>query len=267
MTSTIYRSSSVRYWNRNGKPIRNLHSWDRTAQLERDEPEVPEPRIIRKMYRRRGRRFRTSFKNSRRGYGRRPNAGRLALRKVKQLERTVEEKTLYSVSGTMNIPIGGNAIIAGFGPYCVRGDTRSTRDGSKITVKSLAMRININLTALETLGCSVKLMLVYDRRPNKANAGINNMLFSDDFLSAYNNEGNDRGRFQFLTDRIIGFDSTQAHWNDQFFMKKDLNIVYDGNAGTVADVDKGNLLIVALAKDNAAAITVDYSFNIKFVDL
>ena len=128
------------------------------------------------------------------------------------------------------------------------------------------MRITIKLSALEALGTSVRLMLVYDRKPNGANATITDMLFQDEMRAPYNTVGQSKGRFQFLGDRIVSFDSEQAHWNDKFYMKKNLPVIYNGNAETVADVMKGNFLIVARADGNAAVINVDYSFMFKYTD-
>jgi len=93
------------------------------------------------------------------------------------------------------------------------------------------------------------------------------MLEADSILAAYNTSDNNRGRFQFYADRTIQFGAQDGHWNDKFFKKLNLNIQYDdGNAGTVADVQYGNLMIVAGAVGNSAAIDVDYGFMIKYSD-
>ncbi len=222
-------------------------------------------KIIRRMpYRRRRYRRRRNFKNYRR-YSGSPNAGRIALRKVVALERQQEEKYVISTN-IPQIPIGGAAIIDGIGPYMARGDDINTRTGNKITVKSITVRVQVRLTAIEALGTTVRLMLVYDRRPVGADAGITNMLIADDFLSPYQVIGNDKGRFQFMADRTISFDTNDTKWSDAFFLRKSLDIEYDGNAGTVADVQKGNFLIVGMAQGNAAAIDIDYYARIKFTD-
>lgn len=196
----------------------------------------------------------------------RMNPGVIALRKVQQMERNIELKRLTSVAETLTVAIGGAATVDGFGPYLQQGDTINTRDGNKITLKSLSLKINVALGALEATGTSLRLMLVYDRKPNGNNALITDMLSADDLLAGYKVTGEDKGRFQFLFDRVIAFDSTQGKWNDTYYKRFNLNIEYNGNAGTVADVQRGNLMMVGLAKDNAAAIVIDYGFVIRYTD-
>lgn len=189
-----------------------------------------------------------------------------ALRMVRQMQRNIEMKWVGASTLSDVIPIAGAGQMAGIGPYLQQGTTSTTRLGDKITVKSLALRINIALGALEATGCSVRIIIGYDRKPNGALPAITDILEADDLQAAYNTVGPNRGRFQFLTDRTIDFDSAQARWSDKFFLKKDLQVIYNGNAGTVADLDKGSIFIASLADGNAAAITVHWGYMIKFTD-
>lgn len=182
------------------------------------------------------------------------------------MQRQQEIKYTSSVAGSAQIPIAGAAIVDGFGPYMSQGDARDTREGNKITVRSLAMRFNVKLGALEADGTSVRLLVVYDRRPLGADAVVTNMLWADDILSLYNTAPEYRGRFQFLADRTIQFSAQEGEWNDKFFIRRNFTIEYNGNAGTVADVEKGNFLVVGLSRGNAAAIDIDFSFVFKFTD-
>lgn len=219
-------------------------------------------------YRRfRGRR-RFSGGGRRRSFGRRSygNPGVQALRLVKKIEKAVEVKYLNSVAGTITLPIGGAGQVSGFGPYCVQGDQITNRSGNEIQVKSLAMRFKIALTALETLGTTVRLLVVYDREPGGANATVTTMLNNDNVLSSYRTVGNAKGRFQFLADRTVTFGATDAHWEAKFFKQLNHKIVYNGNAGTVADLFRGNLMVMVLGSGNAAAIGITYGFNIKYTD-
>jgi hypothetical protein len=133
-------------------------------------------------------------------------------------------------------------------------------------MKSLAIRMNIKLGALEADGTSVRIICAYDRRPAGADAGVLDMLVADDLLSPYNTIGGNKGRFQFIFDRVITFDANQGEWNDMFFIKKTMKIGYEGNAGTVADVQKGNFLLMGLSRGNAAAISIDFGYMFKYVD-
>lgn len=190
----------------------------------------------------------------------------VALQRVNSLIKASEEKYLRSVTETMQIPIAGAAIIEGFGPYCQQGNSQVTRQGNRITVKTLAMRFNIKLTALEADGVSVRLIVAVDRRPAGQNAAITDMLVSDSLLSPYNTVGDAKGRFQFLMDKTMDFSAQEGEKCGKFFLKRNLNIEYSTNAGTVADVQKNNFLCFALSKDNAAAIDVNYSYIFKYTD-
>ncbi len=197
---------------------------------------------------------------------RRQTAGVKALREVRKMKRTQEVMNLASLVNTAQIPIGGAAIIDGFGPYCQQGDAAGTRDGNKITIQSLAMRFNVKLGALEADGAAVRIMIVYDRRPDGADAVITDMLNADDILAFYNTVGNSKGRFQFLADRVVDFSTTMGEWSDKFFIKRNFQIEYSGNVGTVADVDKGNFLVVGMSRGNAAAIDIDFGYMFKYID-
>ncbi len=224
------------------------------------------PLAKRRMSRRRRPQRRTFKYSGRRKSRSALTTAKTALREVRRLAREEELKYLTAVAETAQIPIAGAAIVDGFGPYTVQGVSEQQRVGSKITVKSLSMRFNIKLGALEADGTSVRLMIVYDRVPASANATITNMLVWDDMLSPYNTSPPYRGRFQFLADKVITFDSLQGEWNDTFFLKKDMKVGYNGNAGTVADVEFGNFLVVGMSRGNAAAIDIDYMFRLVFTD-
>lgn len=204
--------------------------------------------------------------------GGRPTANQkasTALRMIRKIKDQQEKKTNESFAATMQIPIGGNWIVNGFGPYMAQGDTSITREGNKITVQSLVIRFLIKLTALEAVGTAVRICVVKDIRPGGADATTANMFTTDNQInSGYVISGTNKGRFQFLMDKTYPFDSAQAQRAGKFFLKKDIEVDLSlGNAGTVADCAKNNFLILAMAEGNAAAINVDYGFRFRFVDI
>lgn len=215
-------------------------------------------------YRRRRRNFKKPY--GRKYYGRRPNAGRIALRKVNQLIRNKELKMIEASDGTDQIPVGGAAQIIGIGPYCAGGTSDDDRIGDKITLKSIAMKFQIALSALEALGTVVRMMLIYDRRSNGADAAVSDVLTGNTIFDAISRDGPSRGRFQVLFDRVVPFDSTQTMWAENYYKKMNLQCVYSGNAGTVADLDKGNFLLITMAKGNAAPINVNFGVRFLFND-
>ncbi len=248
---------------------RKVHrGFEKTARAAVDNQSATEEPVF-KMYRRRYGRRRRSFKRSygKKYYGRRPNAGRIALRKINKLERQREKKYIATVGASDVIPIGGAMQIVGFGPYMVQGDTDQTRDGSKITVKSLMMKFNVTCSSLEADGATVRIIVCYDRRPNGADAATGNVLLTNSYLAPYNTVGNDKGRFQIIADRLITFDTVQMQWNDTLFVKKNLNVIYDDdNFGDVRDLAKGNFLIIAGATNVADEVDVNFTWKFRYED-
>lgn len=191
-----------------------------------------------------------------------------ALRAIRKLKKEQEKKIISSSAGTMQIPIGGNWIINGFGPYVTQGNDYDDRIGRKITIVNLSMRFNIRLSAIEALGTNVRLIICYDRKPAGADAtAANIMATANNILDPYNWGQDYRGRFQILYDKTIPFTISQGQKAGKAFFKGPMNIKYnEGNAGNVTDLVKGNFLILAGAKGNAAAIDVDYAFTYRYTD-
>ncbi len=194
------------------------------------------------------------------------STARIALREVRKMRRDQEVKFLTAVTGVTQIPIGGAALVDGFGPYLAQGTSVTTRLGDKISIQSLSMRFNIKLAALEADGVSVRLLVVYDRLPSGADAGVTDMLTADSILAPYQILEPFRGRFQFLADRTIEFSANEGEFNDTLFIKRTFNVKYNGNAANVTDCEKGNFLVVGLSRGNAAAIDIDYSYRFRFTD-
>lgn len=218
-----------------------------------------------------GRRRRFGARRPRRGgYWRNRGAGAKATRAlmlINKFKKQEERKIIVDDQNTMQIPIGGNWIQQGFGPYCVQGNAVGQRLGNKTTVESLAMRWNIQLTALEELGTLVRLVILYDRRPAGADlANANVFQHGNEINSSYTADEEFKGRFQILMDKTISFDSVEGQLSGKGFFKKALKITYNANNGTVVDIQKGNFLIYAMAQGNAAAIDVNYGFKFTFTD-
>lgn len=225
-----------------------------------------EPKFRFKMSGRRRRNFKRAYPRRRRALSGGRNAGRIALRKISQLEKKIEVKELTAVNQTLTVAIGGAGGVNGFGPYMSQGTADGTRVGEKITVRSLSIHLNVALGALEADGTSLRILIIIDRDPAGADCAFTDVLVSDDLLSSYNREGANRGRFQILTDKTVSFDAQQGKWNGRFFKKLNIPVRYSGNAGTVADVTKNHFLMLACARDNAAAITLDWGMRFMYTD-
>jgi len=205
------------------------------------------------------------------GVWRRPTATRKAnkaLRILRKMQADEEVKHIEAMTETMQIPIAGNWITSGLGPYLQQGDTETTRDGNKITLKSIALRITIQLAAIEATGCSVRLVLVQDRRPNGAQHTAANVMAADNCIhSSYTQNSNYRGRFQIWYDKTFAFGTNQLFKNIKLFIKPNAKCLYEANGGTVADMTRNNFTLMAMADNNAAAIDVNFGKKLSFVDL
>lgn len=182
------------------------------------------------------------------------------------MERNIELKALESHADSFDVAIAGACSVEPFGPYMQQGTTDGTRIGDKITVKTLSLKFNVKLNALEADGTSLRLVLLWDRRPAGAQAAVTDIFEVDDMLTHYNVKGPNKGRFQFLFDRMITFDSVQGEWNDNYFIQRDFQVEFQGNAGTIADVEKGLFILAGFSKGNAAAITVNYGWRFRYTD-
>lgn len=190
-----------------------------------------------------------------------------ALQLLRKFKKEEEVKYCQSFGDTAQIPIGGNWIVNGFGPYTSQGTSITTRIGNKISIKDIVCRGLIKLTALEAVGTTVRVVFVYDRKPAGADTTSANVFTTDNQVnSGYNIIGANKGRFQIFFDKTFSFTSTSTQRAFKFFSKRNFPIVYNGNAGTVADLQKGNLLMMACAEANAAAINVDFGWRIRFTD-
>lgn len=190
-----------------------------------------------------------------------------ALMLLRKFKKEEELKTHELHSETMQIPIGGNWITETVGPIMNQGTTSATRIGNKITVESLAMRFNIRLSAIEALGCNVRLVLWLDRRPAGALTTIGTLMSTDNnIISGYSQVEAYKGRYQVLIDKTFDFSTTDTKKAGKFFMKKPYKVLYTGTGAGIADLMKNNLIISAMAKGNAAAVDVDYGYKFRFTD-
>ena len=105
MTTRTFRREHIRY-SINGRPVtfRGSNRFEATSARLEDSSE-PKFKFKKEMsYRRRRRNFKKPY--GRKYYGRRPNAGRLALRKVNKLIRNQEIKIHTATNGSMTVLTG-----------------------------------------------------------------------------------------------------------------------------------------------------------------
>ncbi len=227
-------------------------------------------RLARSLKRRRA--FDDKFRGRRKR--RRINKGAIALREVNKLKAQRETKTIFENS-VLTIPGAGTAQIeSDFIP--VQGTSQTTRLGDKITIHSVSGRIEVVAAVTESEGTIVRVMYIYDRRPlgalavagdilQTAGAAITNSLYQSQAAEV-------RGRFQILYDHrfIVGGAgsigvSEQAF--DKFFIKRTFKMEFNGNVGSVADIEKGNFILMCMSDGrHTAGMIVNYNIAYKFTD-
>lgn len=200
----------------------------------------------------------------RRRYGASAKASR-ALMLIRKLRNEEEKKYIYDADDGIEIPIGGNWIDGTFGPFCIQGDARNERIGNKITVQSIAIRWMITLQGVES--CPVRLIFVIDRRPAGANTTSDMLMYTDNQIKAsYTQDELYKGRFNVIYDKTHMFNTTQIYKYGKIFYDKPFKVLYNGNAETVADLRSNSVSCFAMSHQNAAAITVGFSYKFSFTD-
>ena len=190
-----------------------------------------------------------------------------ALREVRKLRREQETKHIIWSEQTITIPAAGAGTFGAVMNAMATGDSSSTRTGEKVTMTKLAMRFNVKAGA-EADGCSARIIVLYDRRPAGAVPAVTDILESDHLVSLYTTDRASQGRFQVLADRTFAMQALTAgsERNLKLFVRKTMPVLYEGNAGTIADIQRGSLYTLGVGFGNAQAIVIKYSWNMSFTD-
>lgn len=157
-----------------------------------------------------------------------------------------------------------------------QGDTASNRDGNIIEVKSLEYKFWLNFipAAAATASTTVWFWIVMDRQPNgAAPAALTDIFTTNDAATCMPTVAN-QYRFKILRKEEITLDAcagvTTAYNNssgvfkDYIKFKKPVQIRYNGNAGTTADVVTNNFFVVAGSKGSDDLVSVTGVTRIRF---
>lgn len=145
-----------------------------------------------------------------------------------------------------------------------KGDDYNTRDGREIKNYSMQLALQSQPTVTTGLAQSHRVLLVYDRFPQGVTAAFTDIL-KEVSIPTLINEDN-RWRFRILYDsgprKLCGQDQTNevVPSNHVTYYRKYVNLhniitrFNTGNAGTVADIDFGAILLVSMG-DKSAGVT------------
>lgn len=156
-----------------------------------------------------------------------------------------------------------------------QGTSANTRIGQRILIKSIQLKINlVRENAATTTLQQVHLSLVYDRQSKGAVAAVYGDVWGGNTFPGTDLRNADGlGRFFVIWDHVENIEGVNMGGSSskfiEFFRKVNLPVYYNtGNAGTVADIDTGALILMVKGSTAAGADDVDttISARIRFTD-
>lgn len=185
------------------------------------------------------------------------------------MSRLIEKKYLNQPITVTNISATGTVQSAALFNI-TQGTGDSSRTGNIIKVGALWF----NLTFTDTVMNVIRAVLLWDRQPNGAGAGVSDVLVTSDINSAFNPNtviGHGGKRFKVILDTQlvinppIAATNTPARYNRRLtFAGGGVPVVYGGNAGTVADMTTNNLFWVLVS--SSGTCDLNGNLQIKFTD-
>lgn len=219
-------------------------------------------------------RRRRRFTNRRRAFGRIPRAINRVPFKSSHYEPGTEKKsyTDYSTANLINNGvIARSSMVSGI----CQGVGDDERVGRKLQVKNILLHSFITTSDNATYNSfPYRIMLVLDTQANNSGVTLTELLQDigtsySDFLSFQNLYH--QKRFVVLKD-IKGV-TRQGGWNGTTFksahtlcnmnVKCNIPIIYNGDAGTYADLPQNNIVLVGWAEH---AATLHYNMRIRYTD-
>lgn len=208
-------------------------------------------------------------------FGRRPrrrmNYGRQALREVRKVKRDLDKQielkhftTSVAIAALVNQTAQYSSLI-----IIPQGDDQGERIGDKITLKSISYKLQIGIAANETGGAACRFMLIYDRRPNGAQATAAEVLNTARTYGLMNlNNTADKGRFQVLHDQVWTYSiaGKQLGFEKAYIPLKNLPVLYDAEVGDITDVQRGNLFGLFITEGNDQNISANGYIRVRYVD-
>jgi len=153
---------------------------------------------------------------------------------------------------------------------CAPGSSAETRNGRKITMKSIYVRYTFSRSAATMSGGSpARILIVYDKQANATAPAITDILLADDFHSM-NNLSN-RDRFITLFDQVTApiSDAAEHCVGDTLYKGMNLDVMFNGgNAGTIGDITSGSVYAFACATNRIgiANSQVVFRSRIRYTD-
>jgi len=177
-----------------------------------------------------------------------------------------EKKNIDTITTAYSCPLTstfGNVILLN---GSVRGTNVGERVGRKIVMKSVFIRLNS--IANSNNASQVRYMIIYDRQTSGSTPTSASFVDNSNFCGMAN-LGNAE-RYVILADEITDSrQSNSVNISSKRYIKCNLETVYTGNAGTVADINTGALWFMACNNSDqtsGATNTLDWSVRVRYID-
>lgn len=184
-------------------------------------------------------------------------------------ERKFFDTTLsFTIDATGEVPATGQLTLI------PQGDTESTRDGRKATIKSVQIRGNFEFVpaAAATADTVAFLYLIQDSQCNGAAAAATDVFTSATFHSNFINLNNS-GRFRILKKWVVpmmpGAGATTAYNNVikqiEFFKSCNIPVDWSAATGAITEIKSNNLFLMAGSSGSDDTITFSGNCRLRFV--
>lgn len=157
-----------------------------------------------------------------------------------------------------------------------QGASQSQRIGRRVELRSIEVRGQVNAKSTTTVSCG-RMILVYDRQPNKALAAVTDILESASYAAFKKDEN--KNRFLILKDKAfkVTGNQTAGQINDsgeqyvKMFMKLPRGLITEyaaAGTGVIGDITTGALLVCFIGSTAAgtAAFQCQVGFRVRFDD-
>jgi hypothetical protein len=149
-----------------------------------------------------------------------------------------------------------------------QGTSDITREGNQIKISSIQFKYYMEINA-STTATALRFILVQDKQTNGAIYTPGDLLEDaspTDVIVSPNNLGN-KFRFRILYNKVHTLSQNGSRMQyKEFYKKVELPIRYDGNAGTIADVNTNSLSMFIVSDEATNTPIIDMFVRLRFID-
>ncbi len=149
-----------------------------------------------------------------------------------------------------------------------RGTDDQDRDGAQVRWKSIQCSGCIKIHQSQTSSILRRIIFI-DLQPNAAVPTAVDLLdlSAADPINAFRNL-DQRKRFVILKDSklVVSITGNQEAKFPDFYKKIDMKTIYEGNAGTIADINSNSIFILFVSNNATSAPTLTHSTRLRFID-